>query len=119
MNNGDALQGLNDYDRWKIQERFLKGVGNVVRPNKMDKADKEKSSQTTKLLELAADVELFHDNNPEAYASFRVNDHTENWPMKSRTFKRWLQYQYFLETKKAVRAQAIQDALGVLEAKAI
>jgi hypothetical protein len=41
------------------------------------------------LIELADAAELWHDNSRNAYASFTVKDHRENWPIRSRDFKMW------------------------------
>jgi hypothetical protein len=67
---------------------------------------------------LASDVELFHTPTLDAYATILVSDHLETWPLKSKGFKQWLTRRYYEQTQSAPGGQGLQDALGVLEAKA-
>jgi hypothetical protein len=81
----------------------------------------EGQSQATRLVTLAMDagVELFHTPEGEAYGSMEIDGHTETWPLKVRSFRRWLARRFYDEEGKAPGAQAVQDALGVLEGKAL
>jgi hypothetical protein len=81
----------------------------------------EEESQATRLVGLARDAgaTLFHTPEGEAYASILVEGHTETWPLKVKGFRRWLARLFYEEYDKAPGSQAIQDALGVLEGKAI
>jgi hypothetical protein len=74
--------------------------------------------QADALLRLAAEAELFNDNEGQPFATIPVNGHHETWFLNSRTFKTWLQRRHYEEKKSAVSPQAFQAALGVLEAKA-
>lgn len=91
-------------------------------PNETGKVKKNLSpSQATALVELTAKQgsELWHTPEGVGFITVPMGGHAENWPIKSNALRRWLQREYFLRTKAAVNAQAIQDALGVLEGKAI
>jgi hypothetical protein len=81
----------------------------------------EDESQATCLVGLArtAGAVLFHTPDGEAYASILVEGHTETWPLKVKAFRRWLARLFYEEYDKAPGSQAIQDALGVLEGKAV
>jgi hypothetical protein len=81
----------------------------------------ESQSQATRLVTLATDagVELFHTPEGEAYATMEVDGHLETWPLKVKGFRRWLARRFYDEEAKAPGAQAVQDALGVLEGKAV
>ncbi len=78
-------------------------------------------SQATGLVALAesAGVALFHTEEHEAYATFPLEDHSETWPIRSKGFSRWLARAYYNERHTAPGAQAIQDALSVLEGQAL
>jgi hypothetical protein len=78
-------------------------------------------SPATRLVTLAIDagVELFHTPEGEAYATIEVDGHQETWPLKVRRFRRWLMRLFYAQEEKAPGAQAVQDALGVLESKAL
>jgi hypothetical protein len=84
-------------------------------------AHSEHVSQATQLVELAADAELWHTPGAdgEAYATIEVDGHRETWPCKAKGFRRWLARQFFAAHEKAPGAQAVQDALAVLEGKAL
>jgi putative DNA primase/helicase len=71
------------------------------------------------VLELTADCEFWHDDNRTAYATFPVNGHHENWPVRSREFRMWLRHRHFEETETAIGCQAIDDAVAGLEARAV
>jgi hypothetical protein len=75
-------------------------------------------TQTTLLLTLAEAADLFHTPDGEPFASVPVDDHRENWAIRSRHFRQWLLRAYYLETKSAPQSQAIQEATNVLESRA-
>src|SRR5215211_510412 len=80
----------------------------------------QRPSQATVLVELAgADAELFHDREHEAFALVSAGGHRETWPLRTGPFRRWLARRYFEETGGAANAQAVQDALAVLEGRAL
>jgi hypothetical protein len=75
-------------------------------------------SQATLLIELTSDVEFFHNAETDAFATMPVGTHKETWPVKSRWFRQWLAGRFWRERRSAPRAQAMQDALGILASKA-
>ncbi|MBI3329654.1 MAG: hypothetical protein HYZ81_23480 [Nitrospinae bacterium] len=81
----------------------------------------ERISQATGLVELAADLDLFHTSgaDSEAYAIIPVEGHREVWPLKAKGFRRWLERKFHGEYGKVPGGQAVQDALGVLAGKAL
>ena len=74
--------------------------------------------QAVILIDIAAAAELFHDPDGTAYADIDVNGHRETWPIRSKSFKRWLARRYYEETDGAPNAEALQSAFNVIEAKA-
>jgi hypothetical protein len=82
--------------------------------------ERERKSQSTLLVELAEAAELWHTQaHGDAYATIDVDGHGEHWPIRSKTFRRWLARQFYLEHRKAPGSQALQDALNVLDGKAM
>jgi hypothetical protein len=79
---------------------------------------KPKAPQSQLLTECAVDTQLFHTPEGEAFVSLPVGDHREVWPVKSRGCRRWLTRAFFQRLGKPPSAQAMQDALALLEAKA-
>jgi hypothetical protein len=76
-------------------------------------------SQATEMVEFAADAELFHSSDGEAFGTFAVADHRETYPLRSKAFRRWLARQFYQEHEKAPGSQALQDTVTVLEGKAL
>lgn len=85
------------------------------------KKEKESQAQSLVNLALSSGVELFHTPDGNAYATVPVNGHKETWPVSSRgsgPFRNWLRRIFFEKHGKPPGSQALQDAIGVLEAKA-
>ncbi len=77
-----------------------------------------RSSQADKLIQLAVDTQLFHDPQGDCYLRVPLNDHRECWPTRARGFRRWLAGQFWLRHEKAPSADALNNALNVLDAQA-
>jgi hypothetical protein len=71
------------------------------------------------LLRLAGSATLFHDPSGRAYAVVPVGNHVEVHGIRSPSFGLWLKHQFYAEESKPPSAQSFQDALGVIEARAI
>jgi hypothetical protein len=76
------------------------------------------ASQSDVLIELAEEAELFHTPDNVGYADIRVGGHRETWPIRSKSFKRWLAGRFFEKTDGAPNSEALQAAFGVIESKA-
>jgi hypothetical protein len=76
-------------------------------------------SQATVLVGLAADVELFATTRQDAYVTLQNGGHRETWPLRTKPFKIWLARRYYELNQAAPGSQALQDALAVLEGKAL
>jgi hypothetical protein len=77
-----------------------------------------KPSQADILVALAGSAELFHVADGTGYADLSINGHRETWPVRNKGFKRWLTRSFFDATGGAPSSEALQSALGVIEAKA-
>jgi len=102
--------------------RYSPGSGETTRVFEDSKAgtagDKPRVTQSQLLVESAADAEFFHTPEGEAFASLPVGEHREVWPLKSRSCRRWLTRAFYRRLGKPPGAQAMQDALALLEARA-
>lgn len=74
--------------------------------------------QRDSLMALTVLCDLWHGADGEAYVSYPVAGHRENWLIRSANFKRWLAARAYEEMGLAPGAQAIEDTLRVLEARA-
>jgi len=70
------------------------------------------------LIELAAAGDLFHTPDGTAYADVMVSRHRESWPVRGKGFRRWLAHRHYERTRGAPNNDAMQSALGIIEAKA-
>lgn len=94
-------------------------LGQSNRGNEAAEASKPRSrSGADILVELAGEADLFRTSNDAAYADIAVNGHRETWSIRSRGFQRWLRRQFYQATGGAPSADAMQSALGVIEARA-
>jgi hypothetical protein len=81
-------------------------------------SESRNDSQAQRLISIAAEVELLHTPAGEAYGRLAVGGHHEIWILRSRSFRRWLSMRFYQTYRKPPAAQALQDAIGILEAKA-
>jgi hypothetical protein len=106
----DLLEKLKDLDE-KDQKSAMKALTQLL----------GKSSQATDLVSLALDagVELWHDPEGNGYATIPVATHVEHWPIRSRAFRLWLRRRYYEEEESAPNANAVRDAIEILDGKAL
>jgi hypothetical protein len=80
-----------------------------------------KKSIATRLVELVegSGANLFHAPDQVAYIDLQRGRHRETWPLKSTGFRRWLAHLFYETEGKSAGSQAVADALGVLEGKAL
>src|SRR5262249_21151293 len=64
-------------------------------------------------------AELFHDPEHQGWASIRIDDHVENWPIRSRSFQLFLLRTYYRGTGETPGGLAIRAAQDLFEAKAL
>lgn len=79
----------------------------------------QKETQAQLLIKLAENAELFHNDNGDAYATIPVENHWETHPVRSKRFRLWLGRRFYELAGKPPGSQALSDALGVIEAKAL
>ena len=75
--------------------------------------------QSTSILGLFENAELWHSPDHEAHATIPCNGHFESWPIRSKSFRMWLSGRYYEKHDSAAGGQGVEDALRVLEAQAI
>ena len=68
---------------------------------------------------LSSGIELFHDPDQHGWASVRVGQHWENYPLRSRTFHLFMLRTYYLDTGESPGGQALRAALEIFEARAL
>jgi hypothetical protein len=81
-------------------------------------AEERKPTQAELLVRCASGADLFHTPAGDSYATVAVRGHYETHPVKAKGFRRWLVRAYFERYDRPPGNQALQDALGLLEARA-
>jgi hypothetical protein len=70
-----------------------------------------------KLVAIAADAELFHAADGQAFATV-PNGHSETWAIASRGFRDWLVLRYYRATEKVPNAEAVGAAINLFSGRA-
>jgi hypothetical protein len=85
------------------------------------KADGAEFSRADLLIRrcLSSGIELFHDPDQHGWASVRVGQHWENYPLRSRAFHLFMLRTYYLDTCESPGSQALRAALEIFEARAL
>lgn len=71
------------------------------------------------LIGLTDGCEFWHGPDGEAYVTFPVKSHRENWPVRSKRFRTWLTGQAYTQQQTVPGSQALEDALRFLEGRAL
>ncbi|MBI4564392.1 MAG: hypothetical protein HY716_06835 [Planctomycetes bacterium] len=79
----------------------------------------ERRTQAGILVALADDADAFHTPEARGYVSVPVGKHRETYPIRSKSFRLWLQRRFYQAQGKPPSNQAVTDALDQIEAKAI
>jgi hypothetical protein len=122
----EQLAALKKQDRaaFELLRSMLKESG--CRITALDAAIAEESgerdgrrpSQADILIELAQAAGLFHTPGGIGFADLEINGHRETWPIRGKSFRRWLARRFFEATGGAPGSEALQSALNVIEARA-
>ncbi|GAG87209.1 unnamed protein product, partial [marine sediment metagenome] len=105
-----------------LEEKEVRSIALSVaqyEPAQVGDKDKKRPAAATQLLELTKDIELFHTPDRMPYAVIKQDDHTEVWPLESRTVKDYLARRYYEKLGSAPSSQAIQNALNVFRGHAL
>lgn len=98
----------------------LVGVENDVElaadsPGPVCEEAEPKKTTAQRLVEIGRNATLFRSERDEAFASFAANDHLETWPVRSKSFRKWLSFEFYSDSGKPPNAQAMEDALHIIE----
>lgn len=76
-------------------------------------------TQSQRLVGLTDALKLWHTPGLDALITLDINGHEEHWPVRSRGFNEWLARRFYTEYRSVPNSQAKQDALSVIEGKAV
>ena len=112
-NDGEPLSQQPRKRRSRVSEKQDDTVESTQEPSA------DRSTQADLLVELACDVEKFHDFDRKAYASFESGGHRETSSIDSVHFSNWLAHRYYQAHGRAVSPKAMGAALEQLKAVAV
>jgi hypothetical protein len=93
-------------------------------PSSEDKPPKpERRAIADQLLDLVvgdgSGVKLFHTPDQEAYADIYSEGARKTYPLRRKAFRQWLKHQFYLKSGKSPGSEAVEQAIGMLEAIAV
>ncbi len=124
-----ALARLSPLEYDRVREKVAEHLG--CRTSTLDRevtdarrkdtggGDGCRPAQADLLVEIAAEAEPFRSPDAVACTDIEVAGHRETWPVRSQGFRRWLCRRFYEETGKVPGTEALQAALGVIEARAL
>jgi hypothetical protein len=77
----------------------------------------EKNTQSQILLEISKEAEYFKTPGDQVFSTFPQNGHSEIWSVRSKGFRKWLLQKFYQMTRKPPGGQALEEALGIIEAE--
>ncbi|HAI20291.1 MAG TPA: hypothetical protein DCM14_00045, partial [Clostridiales bacterium UBA8153] len=103
-----------------IDRQVLIDAGILKKPPRevAEERGQDKPNQAQVLVELAGEAIFIFTPRGDVFASVPVGQHRENWPVRGKGFRRWLVRRFAEVYDKPPGAQALQDAIGLLEARA-
>lgn len=107
----DGVNGVDDLLALKGVD-YVSALFDSAMP--ADSYKTKSKSQSSVLVTLIEDAELFHTGEGNTYATIPIKDHLETWALKSRGFRDWLSKRYYESEGSIPNAQALQDALNTL-----
>ena len=118
--NGEKV-GVDDYlvQGHSVEDLFALATTELRAVSDDSDEDEEPATQTDALVAIGRQQDLFHDPQGTPFARVHVSDHLETWSLGSKSFKRWLQHQYFRQHGSAPGKDGVGNALGVLEGLAV
>jgi hypothetical protein len=108
----EALMSLQGVSRAEAEDDMRAHSG-------QDTDNVPKKTQAELLIESATDAAFFHDEQGDPWAIVPVGTHHETLRLRDRSFKRWLVRGMYTATGKTPNAEALAQALTLLEARAV
>jgi Bifunctional DNA primase/polymerase, N-terminal len=124
LRRGEPVSGLPTLDTLApdLARALATWWGAIVCPDhgeERTEPEQAKRSHADMLVEIGRAGELFHDSTAVAFARMPVRERREVWPLRAKRYQHWLRREFFVRTGKAVGAEAVNAACGVLEGLAI
>jgi len=90
----------------------------IIEQAKVARVREKATPQTAILARMHEDADFFHTLDMRPFATVAINGHRETWPTRSQGFRNWLARKFYVEENRPPSTQALQEALGVCDARA-
>ena len=104
---------LTQYQKSAVIEYML------CEPPQIDNGGWESNASRLIALTLHSGVEFFHDPEQHGWASVQVDQHWENYPLRSRAFYLFLLRLFYRDTGESPGGRAMRAVLEIFEARAL
>ena len=112
-----------EWERWRsILTKYQKAdvIEYMLRePPRLDGGGWESNATRLIGLTMRSGIEFFHDPEQHGWASVQVDQHWENYPLRSRAFYLFLLRLYYRDTGESPGSRAIRGVLEIFEARAL
>jgi hypothetical protein len=102
-----------------VENKFA-DIDRAVKEQIQGKGKKEKLTQPQTLIKLTEEgATLWKTPDQVGYATVKIENHLENWPINSKQFRRWLTGRYWDVLDLTAGEKAIKSAMEIIEHKAL
>jgi hypothetical protein len=91
----------------------------LCEPPQIDNGGWESNASRLIALALSSGIEFFHDSEQQGWVSVQVDEHWENYPLRSRPFYLFLLRIFYRATGESPGGRAIRAVLEIFEARAL
>jgi hypothetical protein len=113
----------SQWERWRsILAKYQKSdviEYMLCEPPRIDGGGWESNASRLIALTLRSGIEFFHDPEQHGWASVQVDEHWENYPLRSRAFYLFLLRIFYRDTGESPGGRAIRAVLEIFEARAL
>jgi hypothetical protein len=114
IRNADRSGHSDEYIDSKVEE--LDGL--IAWTVEREASKPPKQGQGSETAAIAAETELFHTPDGDAFVDIEVRGHRESHRVRSKAFKQWISFSYYSEHGKPPASEALEQALVLTEGKA-
>lgn len=116
------LEESEDIYDWLEKGHSMDELENIEEhiPNKSARTSEDKQNQSEVLLDIIKDenLDFFLNDNNDPYVALFNNGHREILSVDSKEFSQWIEYLYYKNTNRTIRADSLSQVINILSFKA-
>ena len=112
----DSRRGKSSYGHITIRKALQESSGD----NSDGDSDDTSNTIAQQLVQIceAHNVDLFHDDRQESFATIPIGEHRRTYRLRDHAFRRWLSHEFYKSTGRVASATPLNDACNLLTARA-